>query len=649
MKRLMIIVAVALLVLMIPGTACADDAYDIVSYDVHVVVDEHNVAEVTETMTCNFTQARHGLYYYLQYKGPIFHYIGGEWVKSTYRYQISDFDVAGRHYETSIYHDESDKASYIEAKIGDADTYMSGEQVFEISYMCDIGNDGYDTFDEFNRSIVNADWGDTVKQATFTVELPKDFDDKAISIGIGEYYDIDEEGVVWEKSGSTITGYTTRPINGGESLMVRVALDEDYFVGESVYGAGWNDAILIVTGAAVLLALVLWIAFGRDRPLYPTVEFYAPDGMTPAEAGYVIDGCVDDKDVVALILYWADKGYLRIVEEDKKEFTLFKLKDMQSGGSVRAYERTMFSKLFAKGDAVSLGTLRNSFYMTMSATKASVTNYFEGSKKRRVFTTQSKKARAWMGVITMLPIAFATFVYGYLAMDTLLWAAFIAVLAGWLISLPVFMLAHTFEKWRGMKKGSRVVRLIVSIFILILVLVVYIVVLPVAFDAPETLSAVLTTFVTAVATVVLVILTVIMRKRTKQGDVWMGKLLGFKNFIDKAEKDRIRLLVEENPEYFYNILPYAYVLGVTDKWAKNFEGIGVEPPGWYQGYGTMSTFNTIWFASAMTHSMGRFQTTMTSRPSSSGSGGSGFHGGGGFGGGGFSGGGGGGGGFGGSW
>ena len=647
MKRLMIIVAIALLVLMIPGAACANDAYDILSYDVHIVVDENNVADVTETMTYDFVQEQHGIYYELQYKGTIYHYIGGEWVGKSYKQRITNFDVAGRNYEKSIY-DGYDGEKYIEAKIGDADKYVFGEQVYQISYTCDIGDNGYDTFDEFNRGIVNVDWEDTVQQATFTIELPKDFDESNVSIGIGEYDAVDEQNVVWEKRGSTITGYTTRPIMGGESLLVRIQLDDDYFVNESVIGAGWNDAILIITGVAVLLALLLWITLGRDRPLYPTVEFYAPDGMTPAEAGYVIDGCVDDKDVVALILYWADKGYLKIVEEEKKEFALLKLKDMPSGGNVRAYESTMFNKLFAKGDAVSLDKLRNTFYTTMNATKTSVTNYFEGSKKRRVFTTQSKKARAWMGVITMLPIAFATFAYGYLAMDTLLMSAFIAVMVGWFISLPVFMLARTFEKWRGMKKGSRTARLIVSIIILFIVMVLYIFVVPVAFDAADALMAITTTFVTTIATIVLVILTVIMRKRTKQGDVWMAKLLGFKNFIDKAEKDRIRLLVEENPEYFYNVLPYAYVLGVTDKWAKNFADIGVEPPRWYQGYGGMTTFNTIWFTSMMTSNMSRFQSTMTSHPSSSG-GGSGFHGGGGFGGGGFSGGGGGGGGGGGSW
>ena len=138
-----------------------------------------------------------------------------------------------------------------------------------------------------------------------------------------------------------------------------------------------------------------------------------------------------------------------------------------------------------------------------------------------------------------------------------------------------------------------------------------------------------------------------MRKRTETGNSWYGRLLGFKNFIDKAEKDRILTLVEQNPSYFYNVLPYAYVLGVTDKWAKNFEHIGIQPPRWYHGYYGSPAFNTIVFTSLMTRHMNGFQSAMTARPQSRSGGfgggggysGGGFGGGGGFAGGGFGGGG----------
>ena len=41
--------------------------------------------------------------------------------------------------------------------------------------------------------------------------------------------------------------------------------------------------------------------------------------------------------------------------------------------------------------------------------------------------------------------------------------------------------------------------------------------------------------------------------------------------------------MEEDPSYFYNILPYAYVMGLTDKWIKAVENIAVPPADWYDG------------------------------------------------------------------
>ena len=413
-------------------------------------------------------------------------------------------------------------------------------------------------------------------------------------------------------------------------------MPKGYFVGATDPQAGWNMATYIVTGLCVLLAVVLWMAFGRDDKMFPTVEFYPPDGMTPAEAGYVIDGCVDDKDVVSLILYWADKGYLEIVEKKKGDFELVKLKEHTG----KSFEKPMFNRLFKNGNAVALSSLKNSFYTTMTSTKTAVNNYFEGSKERRIYTPASKRARGLMGLVTMIPIAMTIFRAVYTDDPDWIAALFLAFIGGLLISLPVFWLVNVFAKWRSTKKGSRVAQLVISIAVLFVVLLIYIVVLQ-----SDTIGLGLLA-VTACATVLLLILTTIMHKHTPQGGKWLAQLIGFKEFIDKAEKSRIQTLVDENPSYFFNVLPYAYVLGVTDKWAKKFEGIGVEPPRWYHGYYGSPMFNTIVFTSLMTRNMSSFQSTMVSRPSSSGGGG--FSGGG-FGGGGFSGGGGGGGGARGSW
>ncbi len=69
-------------------------------------------------------------------------------------------------------------------------------------------------------------------------------------------------------------------------------------------------------------------------------------------------------------------------------------------------------------------------------------------------------------------------------------------------------------------------------------------------------------------------------KRNNTGNRILGKLLGLKKFIEVAKKQEIQKLVEENPNYFYDILPYAYILDVTNTWIKKFENISIIDPKW---------------------------------------------------------------------
>ena len=64
----------------------------------------------------------------------------------------------------------------------------------------------------------------------------------------------------------------------------------------------------------------------------------------------------------------------------------------------------------------------------------------------------------------------------------------------------------------------------------------------------------------------------------------LKKILGFREFLQLTEKDRLELLnaPELQPEIFEKFLPYAMVLGVENKWAKKFEGIYNTIPNWYE-------------------------------------------------------------------
>jgi len=649
-KALAALAAVVLVLTCLPGTAAAGDYYDILSRDMHIVVAENNVAQVTETLVLNYTYPGHGFYFFVHYKGVGYYYMDNDWKAVKFLQRVDNFDVQGgtpgnlQPTEFELSRTSYDDGSrYLEAKIGSADKVVTGEQTYIITYTVDMGDNGQENFDEFYRNLFYWDYGYTTEQATFTIDFPKDFDTSLVNVTIGDYGSTSTTDVAWEKSGNTLTGRALRPLSGGEMITVRAEFPDDYYTGEHDPYAAWNISAWAISGGAVLLAFLLWFFLGRDRKVYPTVEFYPPDGMTPAEAGFIIDGEVDNKDVTALLLYWADKGFIQIVEEGHNDFSLVKVKNLEGG---RSYEKQMFNQLFKNRESVSVHTLRQTFYSAMVHAKSGVRLWFESAKSRKVFTGASEKARKFMQYLTMLPVAYVLFMYIYRDSGDLAFSVILALLFCWLLSLPVKLLVDVFEKWRSTPPGRRMARLIGFAAVFLILFILYVFVVPAFFTVSYDFAALSITAASTAAMLIMLPLTVVMRQRTEQGVKWFGQLLGFRNFIEKAEKDRIERLVEENPSYFYNVLPYAYVLGVTDAWAHKFEGIGMKQPEWYTGYSSGRMFSTIWFASAMSRSMGGFSSAMAARPASSGGygrgggfGGGGFSGGGGFGGGGFSGGG----------
>jgi len=121
--------------------------------------------------------------------------------------------------------------------------------------------------------------------------------------------------------------------------------------------------------------------------------------------------------------------------------------------------------------------------------------------------------------------------------------------------------------------------------------------------------------------------------KTRMGAMAYMDILGFQEFMNRAEKDRLERMGDMN--LFSKFLPYAIALDVADNWAKAFEGIYQDPPDWYVSPGGFRTFSPYAFTHSLNSVTSDLSSAMFSAPRGSGGGG----GGGGFGGGGSSGGG----------
>ncbi|MBD3328503.1 DUF2207 domain-containing protein [Candidatus Peregrinibacteria bacterium] len=57
-----------------------------------------------------------------------------------------------------------------------------------------------------------------------------------------------------------------------------------------------------------------------------------------------------------------------------------------------------------------------------------------------------------------------------------------------------------------------------------------------------------------------------MGRRSERGNELFNRIMGYKNFIKTAEKNRIEYLAKNEPDFYYRSLPFALIFGVLKKW-----------------------------------------------------------------------------------
>ena len=85
-------------------------------------------------------------------------------------------------------------------------------------------------------------------------------------------------------------------------------------------------------------------------------------------------------------------------------------------------------------------------------------------------------------------------------------------------------------------------------------------------------------FVVGILTAGTMAFSALYRRRTREYAEALGGIVGFRDYIRLAEKDKMETMLEENPSFYYDILPYAQVLGVSDIWTDKFAGLSMQPP-----------------------------------------------------------------------
>lgn len=618
MKKLYkICLAVVFLVfLTLPSSVNASSTHVIDALDIQMDVAEDGSLHITERYEIDFYSRQHGFYRVIPTNYDMEWEVDNKIVEQSYYFPVSDIDCHG----TTCAVERN--SSGVSIRLGDADRYVSGRQEYTISYKVqtkDLAIKGKEDLQMIYWNLVGYDHA-KINRLTYTISMSKEFDREGVYTTSGAYGST-ATTIINEFDQLTISGRSTAPLQERDAATIVINLPDQYFTFPEPVDYGPIVSAICITIS--ILAIFLFYKFGKDDEVIVTVEFQAPEGLNSAGVGYVIDNTVDVKDVTSLILDWANRGYVEIIDEND-HITLRKKADL--GNDVPPYEHTFFDAIFTCDEVSEEDLKSEKTYRGLVNTIAGVSKYFS-VKERRVFEKTGRFLQIFLGFIVGVPTLLYTgaAVYSYYESFDFAWLAvittpFLIILS--FLCMTVMLKRHTMTK---LTLVAAAVFFVISFVLILAVSVSVMIMYEMSF---------IHIGIYVITTVLLLLVMLFMDKRTKLGIRWLGQVLGLKEFILTCEKDRLEMMVEENPTAFYDILPYAYVLGVSDVWAKKFEHIVMQAPSWYVGsYGQGDVFYTMLWWNQFHRSFHGISSASAFRPEIKGGSGGGRISGGGFGGG----------------
>lgn len=618
-----------------------DDVFmDTSSYSTEIEVKGDNSYLVREDIKVFFSLKRHGIYRYIPQKGSIAQLEeNGEIKEIPYYASFDDIEASKELHTTS---ENGNKV----LRLGDPDEngQVVGEQEYRLQYkVTPVTSKGYT---DAYYNIFPTGWQNEIPAgSTFKIHFPKAFDRENFQIYYGRYGErlngMDIVNLTWD--GNTVSGILKEVLPVGTGMTFYVPMEEGYFQNVATMSSR-NIFLISISGVFLLILILLFWFFGRDRMMISSVQFQPPEGFDSAAVGYIIDGNVSDKDVMSLLLFWADKGYMKLQETEEQELSFIKISDLPEDAP--KYEKTFFTGIFGKhapaGKTVKMSNLKYRMANTFTKTKEQIEKNYEG----KVYTKASKRARIVSVFLSCIPVFLCAFLLMKMTMTNIL--IFVLPIV-YLIGLLIFN--YTIDFWYAKAKKLRMLMGGISIAMSVTSIISLVLVYGIGMLKGKLLNFFPGLLISGILSCAGLVFTGFMKKRTEECVEWMGYLSGLREFIETAELERMEVIAQDSPHLFYHILPFAYVFGLTDILLDKMKDLALPSPDWYETQ-TPYTYFDYHMMHRMMHTDMDYAATTISTPkpseSSSGSGGSsggfsggGFGGGGGFSGGGFGGGGGG--------
>lgn len=573
MKRLATLILVLSLAIVFGGHQVQADVNDFVINDFHGRYQLHNDVNggrmsVTETIQVTFSDQNHG----------ILRAIPVDYRGNSLKLKIDSVKRDGQAEPFSTYNEANNKV----LKIGDPKRTITGQHTYEISYGMQNIIGFFENYDEWYWDINGDQWGQKFEKVSGEVVLPAGWDYQGLPspscyTGNGEGAQL-VCSILRGESGYRFTA--GKQMSAGETLTVAVPVQKGLFKPRT--GQDWlRDNIWqfvgVLSGIGLsFVAILQWYKWGKDHKGSGIIipEYRPPAGLSPAEVGLLNDYSVDSRDLTAIIIDLAIRGYIKIHDQEKKtlgftshNFELELINDKT--GNLKNYEKKLVETIFGNGA--------------------------KGTKKEISKIDKTKMYRSVQEIRALLKKSLIKD-HGYI--DEVPTRAYVALAL--IMGVSVVMIPVTRAGW-GWIVGMALSGIVALICLLLIRRRTH---------AGEKVY-----------------------EKIKGLKLYMDT--AEKDRLKMMESvDRPYAEPTHDYKFFEKLLPYAVALGVEKSWAKQFDNVYREPPEWYSG--NQATFNTVFFTNSLASGISSFNSSFSTSTSSStsGSGGGGFSGGGGGGGGG---------------
>lgn len=337
----------------------------------------------------------------------------------------------------------------------------------------------------------------------------------------------------------TITGVTLETLKDHDSLKVTLPVSQEHFSDALILknSSPWTQVAMAI---CVALAVVYWILLLRFFPPRAQRQTATPGNITAGEVGTLISNQGISLPLMAIT--WAQLGYVMLEIDRRGQVVLRKKMDM--GNERSRHEMRIFAALFHRKDVVN----------TASAQFAAMSQrvYSSRDAKRGYFVRSLGRTNVYCllfalaGMFAGIGVGSAWFLTGFkMVFFSVLFGVF-GLVSAYLIqnAVAVLWLDRTDKKIYG------------AIAIVLWVLL--------AFQSRQ--------YSLCLVTVALELLSGFTGpyagKRTAAGKQRLRELYGLRRQIRRMKPGSV--FGGDNPDYFYQLLPYALAFGLEDRLAKAF-------------------------------------------------------------------------------